>query len=402
MDAYPRGAGAAAGWTPRVVQDEPPPERSKRRRRPDQPPDEPLHPSGLSPSMALSACYWECLRELLLENPKLKRGTIEQYDAAVRAWARAGLAASVAIVPDEPPLKILDASHCERFVRNMLARPGLLESTLSPNTVRKAIVHLGRLLTMLAPDTVSSKAIDPYGLFGWQQVRPGRWRRRRPPRFEPPDEVERTPEPLSLEQIGRLLAACEQLRRPVIPGLPTPVFFAAYVLWSYNVGTRLDTTLALQRGWIALPWIRVPRGVMKGRRRELKLWVNRAAQAAIAPLLSADARIFAWPCGEDYLKKRFARLQDLAGIRVVGRHGVLHRCRQAMITWLMARNESVAKLQAGHSLQRNVALKHYTSPTIVKRLMERLPQPELPAWYPAPAAPPAEQDDAIGGQLRLF
>jgi len=353
---------------------------ARRRGRRVQP--EPQHPRGLSPRSTLSEAYQRWARPLLAE--ELKPASLEQYDAAVRHWVQ---------LTGDPPLETVHSETCRRFVTQLKRRPGLKGLTLSPATVCKVCVHLGKLFDLLGLQTRRRpEAIDELGLWGWRwsEMR-RRWVRRRPPRLPVPRAVGEEPEPLTIEEIGRAMDAARHIGRPLIPGCSPEVFLAALVWWSYAVGTRLSTTLKLRWDWLDGHWVRVPRQALKGERRACRFWVSEQARQAIEPLkASGTGLIFPWPCSEDYLKKRLARIQDLARIPVRGRFGLLHRCRQALATWLMTRNPAVAKLQLGHSLARDVALRHYTDPGIVRELMEQLPRPPVPEWF------------AGEKQLRLF
>ncbi|GAG26180.1 unnamed protein product, partial [marine sediment metagenome] len=199
-----------------------------------------------------------------------------------------------------------------------------------------------------------------------------------PPSFQKPPSRKKPPEDVfTIEEIGLWLAACQRATVPrAIPGVTPAAFWTSLVTWSYNVGTRITTTLSIT--WdmmVAADKLRVGPPIIKGANVQ-EFYVNELAQRAVRTIRRADPRLFPWPHGVTYLHRvRRALLED-AGIppeRQFGFHGL----RKCLCTELMAINPMVAQKMMGHL---GIAMSRdcYTSTRIVKRAMKKLPQPKRP------------------------
>lgn len=338
-----------------------------------------FHEGGLTPVSTLSV-FFSAWGRRCLEDRGAAEQNVAQYAESVRIWAEA---------TGDPSLKRIRRSTISAFRRHLESRPGLQAERLSPNTVLKHLVAIKAVLRWAGPRTGNNgEAYSKRGLFGADEDGDPRLA----PNVPLPARTTKTPDPFSLEDIGHWLRACEAARAPRIRGVAAADWWRALILFSYNVGTRIETTLKITRAMIRGKWLVIPASAVKGHRADLKIWLNAfALRAAVAIQSSGNDRLFAWPHTRNYFAHVQAEIIRNSEIPEAERYGGTHRLRKALATWLTGHNPAVARMQLGHSLAGDVLLAHYANPQIVKRLMERVPQPDC-GW-------PATPDDP---QMMLF
>ena len=339
--------------------------------------NEPEHPGGCSPDWSLRRFHFGWAQQQGAVQRNWEPRNLKQYQESVSLWVR---------YTGDPPLREIDHETCLLFQASLKGREWR-GRPIASNTILKHLTAIQCVLDMAGPKSRVKghrHGIDKYGLFGFDADGD----RREPPFFQKPALFVPTPKPFTLEEIELWLEACETVTTPLIPSIAARDFWRALIVWSYNVGTRIGTTLELKWNMLNGDWIEVPPEIMKGD-REGKFWVNRFAREAIDHIRTSDARIFPWPFSYANYRKRCAALIQRSQIAPDRRHGGTHRLRAALLSWLMARNPGVAKLQAGHTSSREIILRHYADPSIVKDLLEELPQPQpsFPSESPFPNKP---------------
>lgn len=313
-------------------------------------------------SQTLGGFYTDFARPCVLVAGGAAPANLAQYDESLRLWQH---------YTGDPPLPEIDDFACAAFVEALSARVWR-GRRVKPATVRKHCVAVGAILKLAGPRSPQNPAGQ--GLIDQVPYLP-----------RPRAEEDFPARDLSLEEIEQWLAGCQAATGPKIPGVEPAAWWRALVLWSYNTGLRIGTTLAARWGWIEGDWLIVPAAADK-RRRGRKLWLNRPALEAAARIRRGDL-VFGWT----YRLQSFHQIRRCLVAAIDAERSErfrMHNLRRSLLTFLAAQNPAVARLQAGHSLSRDVLLRHYTDPAIVAELMARVPQPRCEA--------------GDGEQLRLF
>jgi len=351
--------------------------------------DDPYSPpvsagDGLSPEMTLAAFFRAYVAPAVLAARAAAPANIVQYEESLRLWA---------CYTGDPSLAEIgaDRSIPTGFRQALFARKwrGKL---LSPNTIRKHLGAVQFMLDLAGPQvsglmgagrrTNESKA-RPDGLFGLDdrgRPRPTPYLERPPLRKKPAEDC------FTIEEISRWLEACTRATVPRGLAISAPQFWIALVWWTYNVGTRIGTTLQLR--WDMLPGrgdtLYVPAvievdgktiKVLKGS-NDQQFHVNDETWRVIHAIRTDDPRIFPWPHCMSYLHTIRKRLLAAAGIPPERRFG-FHGGRKCLCTELMQINPMAAQKALGH-LGIAMSRDHYTSTRIVAKAMKKLRQPTLP------------------------
>jgi len=184
---------------------------------------------------------------------------------------------------------------------------------------------------------------------------------------------------LTLQEIEEWWDVVAAATRPQTPaGVSTPDWWRAWLLFSYNTALRISTTLLVEWKHVKEDWLHLPGEIMKGG-RAAKVYLNTTAAAAIEMIRTDDPKVFSWKyqISHIHLCRRETVDQDNHPERA---NWTSHALRRTLDTWLTERNPAVAKLQLAHA-QRDIDLRHYVQPRIVKPLMEEVPQPrQAAAW----------------------
>lgn len=308
-------------------------------------------PPALSPALTLREFFEQYVLPVYLRGRRAAESTVGQWRESVRLWAA---------YTGGPPLGAIDDYVCAEFVAGLSARKWR-GTILSPNTVRKHVVPIAKILSLAGPRTQREPAGK--GLLAEVPYLP-----------KPPERVEPSERDLSLAEIEQWMAACDGATRPRIAGVEPADWWRALILWQYNTGLRIECSLSVEWSMLGPRWLEVPARLVKGRKRGVKIWINEAARAAVARVRTGSPRILSYP----YQAKSFHAQRRAVVARIDGEHSErfkTHNLRRSLLTWLARHNPLVAKLQAGHSMGGDVLGKFYVNPSVVERLMSRVPQP---------------------------
>jgi len=325
-------------------------------------------PGSLTPRTTLSRFFKTYGRQCLADRGA-SRANVAQYEESVRLWGEA---------TGDPQLQWIRRGTIVEFRNYLAGRPGRASARVSQNTVRKHLIAIKAVLRWAGPrGSATPEAYSKRGLFGVDEDGDPRL----PPPIKLPPAQSKTPDPLSLENIARWMRACDVARVPKLTGVTPGDWWRGLIAFSYNVGTRINTTLAIEWSMVRGNWLVIPADDVKGRRGELRIWFNAAARQAAEAVRTDHRRLFPWPHTPQHVINVQARIIAASEIPEEEAYGGTHRLRKALATWLTARNPAVARMQLGHSLAGDVLLAHYADPAIIGRLMERVPQPHCD-WPP--------------------
>jgi len=334
--------------------------------------DAPIH-SGLSPDMTLSQ-FWEHVRthQLAGNRPRYH----EAIGDSVRVWA---------VLTGDPPLCSIDQDVCAAFACELKARcwRGKPISKLSRH---RHVRHVQRLLDLAAPrDRYNRDGVTDAGLYGSDAF--GR------PRSAPWIDKPRLGRPrakpgYSLADLEAILKACSVATIPCLPGVPPPEWWRSIFVWGWNVGTRIDTTLALEWSMLrtvdGVRWLHIPAAILKtgdsAGEEEFILHVNEPAYAAaLAIRIPGESRLFVWPYTRNYWHAY--RRQTIMAATGLPRESYLgkgyHPCRRSLGTRLAKKAGSgVARKQLGHTVE-STTDNHYVDLSVVLAPLDSLEQPRI-------------------------
>lgn len=315
---------------------------------------------GLSAHMTLWEFYCGYARPVVLKLKCKPRG-LDVYDQVLRRWKE---------LTGDPPLKQIDEETLSGFLQQLEEFPAtdrqgrVAIKRLAPNTRRKHWAHLDRVLKLAGPRT--------------RENRSGKGLVKTIPFCEPPPKEHTPVKPaFTLEEINQWLAVCRLAPSPrTLQGITAAQFWRALIYWIYNVGTRIETTLAVEWDMIRGDWLYLPPAIMKGHAGK-EPCVNAHALAAIEPLRRAGwPRVFPWPHGSGWLQA--VRRGLLATSRIAPlrqRELGFHALRRAMTGVVAQRHALVAQDQLGHT-QWETTARHYLPREVRVRVMNDLPQPD--------------------------
>lgn len=321
----------------------------------DERPPEPRVPSELSAEMTLveffHAYAWPDCLATKGDCEKTRRDYLRSLDY----WAR---------LTGNPPIGDITKRTCSQFLRQLRAvefrgRP------IADNTVYKHWVVIERLLEWTGPESRS--------------VRHGADLVDRPPRIDGPRRVHEQPKPCySLEDLWHWLQVLPQEARGFrkLERTDPADWWRALILTFYNTGMRPGTLFSIRWEMLRDHSLRVPREMVKGRRRGLLLYLNRAALDALQPIRRPAGLVFrweGWPEAESTLRNHRDRLQDAAGIPRLD----FTAFRRTFTTEAGKIGPIAMQLMTGHvGLGLRMAAEHYIDAgQVLADAMEKMPQP---------------------------
>jgi integrase len=307
--------------------------------------------SALSAEMTLPDFYRAYVKPVALEARGSRGRTFDQYEGALRTWAR--------LVGDVPLAKI-DAVTCATFMRDLRkVNSPLSHSPLSPNTCRKIAFHVQRCIDLAAPRSRSNR-------MGAGLIADAPYIER--PRGRAKEKIDAyTP-----DEIGVLLQVCEKATRPELPGIAPADWWRALIVFSWNTGTRISQALQLERRMIQGRWLVCPAAIMKGNTAK-RICLTDEALAAIESIRTKDAKLFPWPYGEHYFHACRRALFAQSSLPVDRRFG-MHAIRRGLATELAKVNPLVAQQMLGHTSM-GVTRDYYVDPGIAAGVLAQIPQP---------------------------
>jgi integrase len=194
-----------------------------------------------------------------------------------------------------------------------------------------------------------------------------------PKRLEP----RRVPTAWRIEDVGRLFAACDQLRG-WWEGGPVAIYWRLGLSLIWDTGCRINEVLRAKVADVdlsAATW-HVPAEGRKGRREDRLYTLHPSTVDLVrSTLVYPRQRLFPFPCQRRQLWVHLHQLLVLAGLQVGRRFG-FHCLRRTVESYAAkARGVEWAAEAIGHSVE--VARRSYISPAIVgeHRLIDAVPRP---------------------------
>lgn len=322
---------------------------------------------------------------------------IGQAERTAEAWQ--GTVSVYRQITGDPPLRLfvtasrdgLDVEFCRELVRRFregLERRRWKGKPIAHNTQVGHLKQLRAILRLAGP--------DPEGSGRYAGILPA------VPWVKAPAIRQTDVDTLSVREIEAWLDACEQANGPDLGGLRPACWWQSLVIWLYNTGMRIGSTLAARRSWIESSgfWMVIPAQFVKGKRAPLLIYLNRWSRAALFWNRTAEDRIWPWPWTPKHFHPSRQRL--IRGLPDWERFHP-HALRATLATWLQARGPHLAAMQLGHSSAKDIATFHYTDKRRVLPLhLEHLPQPGLALQLAESFADATSENGSADRQLRLF
>lgn len=321
----------------------------------DDPPPQPRAPSQLSADMTLVEFFHAYAWPDCLATKGDCEKTRQDYVRALDYWAR---------LTGNPPIREITKRTCSQFLR-LLRGVEWRGRPISDNTVYKHWVVIERLIEWTGPESRSVRqAADLVD---------------RPPRVQGPRRVHEEPSPgYSLEDLWHWLEVLRSAARgmPALQTTDPAAWWRALILTFYNTGMRPGTLFWIRWEFLHGQTLRVPREMVKGKRRGLLLYLNRPAMDALEPIRRPAGLVFRWerwPESESTLRNHRDRLQDAAGIPRLD----FTAFRRSFITECSKISPLAMQLMTGHvGLGLRMAAEHYIDvEAVLGDALERMPQP---------------------------
>jgi len=310
-------------------------------------------------SPALTLCQYgvHCLIPDKLEG-KRDPATIQRVRDALNWWRTLTGDPAMAIISDR------DVTLFEQLLRQQRGRKG---PTLAPETVRQTLVRVRYVMRQAAKMHVVHgrrlKFLDSV------------------PDFELPKKTKTDPQPYTYDELLLILAGCQAMTWPELPGVAPSAFWRALVEYFYYEGCRLAETLQLEYANLAGDVLKVPDAIAKhGHGASIRLQPE--SLEAIESIRTARKYIFELPRGWrmdlDKIKREMKKLLRAAGVYQPWR--VFHGLRRTNAS-------EVARIAGKEAAQQ--AMRHTDARTTeayisrdaerdhayqVKRLLKRLPK----------------------------
>jgi integrase len=305
--------------------------------------------STLSDQMTLGDFYHAYVLPIHRRARQADPKTIALDEVALKHWER---------LTRNPPLAEITEYDMADFVMAAMELDGRHGEKISPNTVIKNCIHLQFVLDRAGPRSRTLR--NAANLIS------------QPPGFEKPKARRRaTPMLLSLEDIGKWLAACNTA--------DDSEWWRSLIIFLYNTGLRIDCTMKLEWSMVGDDgWLTIPATIYKGHEHGGAFFANRFAVQALAGMKRfGSGRLFpwaGWPESASWLQEQRRRIWREAGIDQPGNG--FHGLRRALLTWLSGRNDLVARLVAGHAAGGDMLRGHYVDiKKVIPELLEQVPQP---------------------------
>jgi integrase len=182
------------------------------------------------------------------------------------------------------------------------------------------------------------------------------------PNVQPEVLPEREPRAFTVPELEALYAAAESTTGWVGP-VRASAWWPALIMFLYESGERVDAALHVPMDCYERPFVRVPAGVRKGKRKER----NYELTPATCDLIDIAAKhdeptVFLFPYDESTLYNQYGKITVRAGLGN-GRDVKFHAIRKSTASHLAAAGMDACQAM-GHSSDR-VTRKHYLSPKIV-------------------------------------
>ena len=312
--------------------------------------------------LTLTEFFDKYYRPERLELQGANDSTVKAYELALARWRDH---------TDDPPLWQVNDSVIARWLTE-------LGKTRSPSTVNKNGRHIAAILRYAGPRGYRAAAAK--GILA--EV----------PYVPVLKLAKRVPEAWTMEQLGQILASCQQ-EKGSVAGIPAGTFWYALVLFLYVTGLRKNAALNLrvEHMHFASGTVLVPAELQKQFADQAFKLTDACVQALAATFPPDRDLLFPWP--KDRFKTSSWRCITIAFRQIILRAGLpatskdlFHKLRRTTATHLAnSQGLDFAQQHLGHSTQ--WVTKMYVDPrqlTHAKRAADALPEPVPP--QPAPTA----------------
>jgi len=313
--------------------------------------------------MTLSQFYFSFVRPVWAVERDCDPKTLVEYETSLAYWQR---------FTGDPALEALEQApdqYTSQFLAGLRRLPGRKgKAAVSVNTVRKHVRQVQTLLHLAGPR--SSRQPKGQGLIGEAPYihKPRPWRK--------PAE-----DSFTLAEIGAILQACPQMKRPKLPGrlIAPGQWWANVITFAYNTGQRRQLIFGCRPEHVHGEWLDAPAEICKGHQPR-RIYLNEAARAAVAAMKpGAYPFLFpwpGWPASARWLQENLRRLLAAAGLPPE-RHFGWHGFRKAAATELAQLNPVAAQMQLGHT-SLTTTREHYLAARVLCQAVDALPQPPPP------------------------
>lgn len=188
-------------------------------------------------------------------------------------------------------------------------------------------------------------------------------------------EPVRIPTAWTVDEIRRLVAACDEWTRYLPNGIVEGLWWRSILLTLYDSGERIGAVLAARWSELSAPHLTLPAESRKNGTSDMVHKLRPSTLDAIE-LIREPSRdlIWEWPKSTTMLYKRFDALVSQAGLPVSAR-SKFHKLRRSTATHVEAAGGD-ATLAMGHT-SRAVTVKHYIDPRQVPRVFPSDLLPEV-------------------------
>jgi hypothetical protein len=315
------------------------------------------HAGGLSSRMSLAQFWLTFVKPCFLLARNDSALTIEEYQQSIDYWI---------LFTGDPPLDTIDDFATARFASGIFQLPGRKSATISTATVRKHYRNIQCCLDLAGPRSARSPAsrkaqrlIDDV-----------------PYLDKPSLELDPVTTNFTVTEIGQIIGATRQMRRPLISGLAAADFWFLFVVVSYNTSEREGAMMTVELPPPGAVEVHFPRSIRKGRRKSMIVPLNAAAREAIETTRSARALLCPfprWPHSRRWFLRQWHRLVRIAGISAA-RNFAPHALRRSTATEAAQIDPKVAQLLLGHGSMKTT-IDHYVNQSQMRSVLDRLPQP---------------------------
>lgn len=310
----------------------------------------------------------------VLSRGKRSADDIGFYFSAVSRWEEAWESPGPALEDVEAELanELDDGDSPTNAFVARLAKLTWRGRPISEATIRRHCRYVQMILDSAGPDRRHGRRLKrgAYAL-----------RRTEIPYLTPAGDSEEEAKPsYTLDELWRWirLVQREPGEAPWTAPIPASEWYAALLAFLHNTGARPE--LALGATWPMLhgDWLHAPKDILKGKRRGLKLYLNRFAREAIDRIrVYGQERIFPWrgwpgtaPRFYEVCRDQLAR----ANLPQYGYRGI----RRLFSTSVSRRNPLVAAWMLGHRQPPGLQIlaRHYAGrETLIREEMDRYSQP---------------------------
>lgn len=305
----------------------------------------------LSADMTLRA-FFESYYLPVCVTPDASKSYLTYLRIAIKKWVE---------LTGNPPLREIDALTVAGFRDALGKLPGRYGGPPASETVAHKLHVIHRVLRKCGPPGYRND--DAAGLL------------ERVPWARPPRPIQKFPQTVPLDVLGKVYEAADTMKWPRIPGVDPGMWWRCLLTVVYNTGLRYRTVFELE--WADVDWTRkcfiLPGERIKSR-RPLVVPLNKITLEHLRTIQGDRKRIFGFEQDPSWFRQHLHRLQWRAGYPWE-EHFTLQTLRRTLATQLWAISPGAAQLALGHAAMQ-ITRDCYVNPdNIVRSAMDNLIQP---------------------------